>query len=310
MNRRDAIKAMGLGGFGLGLASAASRAEPKDSAAAPVLRVAHLTDIHLDEKNQAPEKFARQLRHLMALPNRPDFILNGGDTIMDAFAVKDRSRNDAQWKLWSDVFNAECDLEIKHCIGNHDIWGFGPPDDPLHGKHYAVEKMGLTAPYYSFDRGGWHFVVLDSVTVTDNGSCIGRLDDAQFEWLAADLAATPVATPILVMSHYPLLSATVFYPENARPDHNWTVPGEWMHIDFNRISDLFARHPNVRVCISGHMHQIDHVVFNDITYLCNGACCGGWWGNDTYIRSKAGYAVLNLYADGNVTRDFHHPAWA
>ncbi len=313
MNRRDAIKTMGLAGTGLALTPAlglASSAPAASSATAqPALRVAHLTDMHIYEGKNAPEKLARTFRHLMNLGTKADFILNGGDTILDAFAVKDLARNEAQWKLWSGIFNAECNLEIRHCIGNHDIWGQGPAGHPLHGKAYAMEKMQLASPYYSFDRGGWHFIVLDSVSVTPT-DCIGRLDEAQFAWLQADLARTPATTPVIVTSHYPLLSATVFYPENAKETKNWEIPGSWMHIDFNRINDLFAQHRNVKLCLSGHMHQIDRIDYDGVTYFCNGAVCGSWWSDEPYYRSKAGYAVLNLFADGTFTRDFHHPAWA
>jgi len=48
----------------------------------------------------------------------------------------------------------------------------------------------LKSAYYSFDRAGWHFVVLDSVGPSAD-VYMGKLDEAQMEWLKADLARVP-----------------------------------------------------------------------------------------------------------------------
>jgi 3',5'-cyclic AMP phosphodiesterase CpdA len=67
-------------------------------------------------------------------------------------------------------------------------------DEPLYGKQWACEQFGRDLPYESFDRGGWHIVLLDSV-FPHADSYIGKLDDAQWDWLEKDLAAVPPATP-------------------------------------------------------------------------------------------------------------------
>jgi hypothetical protein len=45
------------------------------------------------------------------------------------------------------------------------------------------EVLGLPSPYYSFDRGGWHFIVLNSVI---NWPQYGTLSAEHFEWLRDD----------------------------------------------------------------------------------------------------------------------------
>lgn len=35
---------------------------------------------------------------------------------------------------------------------------------------------------------------------------VGRIDDAQFDWFARDLAVVPATKPVLVVSHIPILS--------------------------------------------------------------------------------------------------------
>jgi 3',5'-cyclic AMP phosphodiesterase CpdA len=194
---------------------------------------------------------------------------------------------------------------MEHCLGNHDVWGRwhnALQSDPRGGlaKRWALDELGLERRYRSFDRGGWHFVVLDSIFL-QGGSYQARLDNDQFDWLAADLQAGPPTTPVLVVSHIPILGACVFFDGDNVADGRWVVPGAWMHLDAVRLRDLFRRHPNIRLCLSGHTHLRDRVDYEGVTYLCNGAVCGAWW-RGPYGGCPAGYGLIDLYPDG----DFDH----
>ncbi len=312
MKRRSLLKWLGLsaGAASLpGVASAASNSAAglrKDARRA--LRIVHLTDIHIHDKDDAPAKFARCLAAVQSLRRKPDLILDGGDTIMDALG-QDKLSVEKQWQVRHSIMRLDGEIPVRHCIGNHDIWAAGPKTDPLFGKQFALDRMELEKPYYSFDAKGWHFVILDSCELLDGGGYIGRFDEEQLEWLEADLAALAPQTPVLIMSHIPILTASGFYPENARDNGRWSVPGSWMHIDFNRVKDIFLKSPNPKVCLSGHMHLLDHVVYNDVTYLCNGAVCGNWWGGPTYHETSAGFAVLDLHTDGSFEREYVTYDW-
>jgi 3',5'-cyclic AMP phosphodiesterase CpdA len=272
-----------------------------DAATRRVLRIAHLTDVHVQPDGKAVEGFAACLEHVHGLKDRPDLILNGGDSIMDSIA-RERDAVEAQWDAWDRTLEANCTLPVVHCIGNHDAWGLDrvrsrtTGDEPRYGKRWPLERFGLEERYYSFDRAGWHFIVLDS-TLPIDGGYTARLDDEQFEWLAGDLAATPEMTPVLVASHIPILCGCAFLDGDNEKSGNWAVPGAWMHIDARRIKDLFYRHPNVKLALSGHIHLRDRLDYNGVTYLCNGAVCGGWWGGN-YQETEPGYAVIDLYGDG------------
>lgn len=304
MNRREIIKSLGLLGAG------AVTAGYSGIAASPrkrVLRVAHLTDIHLRDHDDAPKKFEKCLHALQSIADAPDIIFNGGDTIFDALGA-DKSNVERQWALWDSIIKEENSLPIVHCIGNHDVWGAGQKSDPLYGKAYAVEKMGLNKLYHSLEMAGWKFIVLDSTHPVGDGWYTGKLDDAQADWLESELAQTGSDTPIMVMSHIPILTATGFYEGNEKSG-NWVVPGSWMHIDFNRIKKMFLKHPNVKLCISGHMHLVDHVQYNGVTYCCNGAVSGNWWGNEVYHETHAGFALIDLYDDGNFEVEYRTYGW-
>jgi 3',5'-cyclic-AMP phosphodiesterase len=196
-------------------------------------------------------------------------------------------------------------------LGNHDIWGWGIPDKSLegqagYGKAQALEQLGLKSPYYSFDVGAWHFVVLDSLLRRGNGY-YGAIDPVQWKWLAADLAAVAKQRHICVVSHLPVLAACVFFDgDRIRPDH-WEVPDAWMHRDAAALLELFRAHP-VRLLISGHIHLHDVVEYDGMKFVCDGAVCGNWW-KGPYHETVEGFGVFDLYADGRAEHAYRGFGW-
>lgn len=281
-----------------------------------VLRIAHITDVHVQPERAAAEGFAACLRHIQALPDPPALILNGGDAVMDVSAA-DALRAATLRDLWRRVLAQECSLPIEHCLGNHDCWGTSPKSvglsgrEPLWGKAWGLDLLGLDRRYRSFDRAGWRFIVLDSTFIKPECKTHGytaKLDEEQFAWLEATLAATPVDQPALVLSHVPILSVTPYFDGDNESTGEWQVPGAWMHIDARRIKNLFARHPRVRLCLSGHIHLADRVDYAGVTYLCNGAVCGGWW-KGPYQETPAGYGLIDLYDDGSFESRYVDFGW-
>ena len=85
MQRRSWIKNTGglLLGAALPFAAGAGVLEAGAATLAPgdkkpVMRVAHLTDVHLKDKFDAPARFRRCLQHVQSQQPKVDFILNGG----------------------------------------------------------------------------------------------------------------------------------------------------------------------------------------------------------------------------------------
>lgn len=270
-----------------------------------VLRIAHLTDTHVQPELRAAEGLTACLRHVNALDDRPDLILTGGDHIMDAFK-QPRERTSAQWALWKSAIQNENSIPIRSCLGNHDVWGWnheksGTTGKELeYGKNWASDILGLARPYHSFARAGWHFIALDSVQPSRHpGEFSAFVDDEQFDWLSRELAQVPKTTPILLWSHIPIVSAVVNHlaVRETIHDNSWLEAGH-VHADSVKLVALFARHPNLKVCLAGHLHRIEHVEVKGIQYYCNGAVSGKWWkgANDGYPE---GYALVDLYDDGH-----------
>jgi len=263
----------------------------------PVLRVAHLTDVHLKDKFDAPARFAKCLHHVQQQPG-VDLILNGGDIVFDMNKENIDTIN-AQWKLWHSIIKSDCSLPMHYILGNHDVWwNENDKGQALYGKKFSMDQIQLSAPYYSFIKNGWKFILLDSVHLDiDDTWYMGKLGDVQFAWLENELNNTPAAMPVLVMSHIPLLTATNLVDDEVAVN-KWEILGGEMHTDISKIATLFYKHPNLKLCPSGHIHLRDKVVYNNVTYLCNGAVSGAWWeGNKR--ETAPGYGLIDLYADGS-----------
>jgi predicted MPP superfamily phosphohydrolase len=316
--------------FGVGTSAvcvaAAAVASPSTAATPPSrrLRIAHLTDIHLQPELQAARGLAACFAHVQGRPAMaggdapdgaaPDLIISGGDTIMDAFDA-DMARTKLQWELWRKVKADHCGIEMHSVVGNHDVWGWGRAKagtdgtEPLYGKRWVCDEFGRDLPYTSFDRGGWHIVLLDSVFPHEQ-SYIGRIDDAQWDWLERDLAAVAPATPVIIFSHMPILSATplAVAGPSAPGASVIQVPGSRIHVDGDRFQTLFAGRRNIKACASGHMHLIEQIDYQGVRYLCNGAVSAGWW-KGRNRDTDFGYAVVDLFDDGTAERRYVRYGW-
>lgn len=298
MERRSALKNIG----GLLLAPSIALKGYNNVADNPVLRIAHITDVHLKNDLGAPQKFTKCLHHIQQQSPKVDLILNGGDVVFDMNKENISTIND-QWQLTHSILKNENSLPIHYCLGNHDIWWY--EDDKgqaLYGKKYSMDQLHLSKPYYSITKNGWKIIMLDSVHLDiDNTWYIGKLGDEQFSWLQTELQNTPANMPVMVMSHIPILTALLMIEDNIV--NKWEMLGGDMHTDTAKIINLFYQHPNVKLCLSGHLHMRDKVVYNNVTYLCNGAVSGAWWKGNRR-ETAPGYGLINLYADGNFTEQY------
>jgi predicted MPP superfamily phosphohydrolase len=283
------------------------------------LVVAHLTDAHVQPELQAQEGLAACLEHVHGLPRRPDLILGGGDMVMDVMA-NDRSRATLQKACFDAAFR-DCRIPVRHCVGNHDIFGWNKEKSGTDGteadwgKKWALDLFGLERAAYSFDHGGWHFIALDGVQPNGDNGYLARLDDAQREWLAADLAAVPAGRPVLVWTHIPVVTVTGFTADrNAGRTGETVISRGEMHADAPAVHRLLAESGKVRLCLSGHMHLLDRVEVDGVTYICGGAVSGGWWRGphepkETAARCPSGYGLVTLRPDGSFTHEYRSYGW-
>lgn len=277
------------------------------TAAAQPFRFVHLTDIHVAPERQSEQGLVQCLRSVLALDPRPDFILTGGDLVMDVFE-QDEDRARKLFQLLRKVFDDNAGIPVHHCIGNHDVFGWGSSKvqegQAGYGKQMVSEYLELPNRYYRFDHQGWRFFVLDDIQPAPEKAYQAYLDEEQFAWLEAELKAKPKEMPAAAVCHIPLLSVTAI---GDAENNLYQIPTSSMCRDMPRLVQLFAEN-NVRLSLSGHLHQLDRIAFRGVEFICDGAVSGGWW-KGPHKGFEEGYGVIDLGADGSIQHQYLDYGW-
>ncbi|HEX7847276.1 MAG TPA: metallophosphoesterase [Chitinophagaceae bacterium] len=269
------------------------------------IRLAHLSDIHMKPGVIPEAGMAKALQHVQQLNPKADLIINGGDAIFDGLDA-DKQKTREQWNLFNGILKKENSLPVYHCIGNHDVWGWfikenKPEQDRLYGKVWVVEELQMKNRYYSFSKENWHFIVLDSTQLNPAGGYIGKVDEQQLDWLTKELEASKDKF-VCIVSHIPILSiCSGLFFNKTEANGDLLIKRNLMHTDFLALKTLFQQYPNIKVCISGHIHLQDEVNYLGIKYYCNGAVSGNWW-KGPYYEFPPAYALLELFPDGSSKR--------
>lgn len=294
------------GFFAAGLAMLPDLASAEPKAAKKSFRFAFISDIHVKPGKVPEAGMAKAIQHIQNLKPKVDFIINGGDSIMDALAATKESTQ-TQWDLFHSIMEKENKLPVYPCIGNHDIYGWfhktPDPSDPLYGKSWAVNELKMSERYYHFTKGKWNFIVLDSTQLNPAGGYIGKIDDVQMEWLKNKLAEIPSDQFICFVSHIPILSiCSGLFFDKTEANGDLMIKRNLMHADFLTLKPLFRKYPNIKTCLSGHVHLQDEVQYLNIEYFCNGAVCGNWW-SGPYQEFDPAYALFEFFDDGTCKRE-------
>jgi 3',5'-cyclic AMP phosphodiesterase CpdA len=286
------LGAIGLGKFSYAASSTNDILQPKIRS----LRIAHITVCHTQPKMKTEKALKSVFRQINNMQDKPDIIINTGDSVLDANYAAAGFLEDC-WNVWNDC-NGCCSVPIYHCIGNHDIWiahDIEVGKQFKEGKISCMQKLGLSSPYYSFEKFGWKFICLDSIN-DDNYS----LDHTQFSWLQQQLSSTD--KPVCIYSHVPIISAASMMYAMERRAGKESVLRKEMHADAKQLKDMFFRYQNVKLCLSGHVHYIDEVDYLGVKYMCNGSVAGNWW-KGSLDEFPPAYAIIDLYSDGTVKKD-------
>jgi len=274
----------------LGLMGQAAAAE-----AAPFTFV-HLTDPHVQPELGGGEGLRQCLAKINALNPRPDFVITGGDLIMDALHVEE-SRAALEWKLFGECLGT-LELPVHHVIGNHDVGGWSsrarmPQASRYFAKEFFMEHYGQGHTYRSFDHKGWHFILLDSIgQIPGSPDYRGWVDDTQLAWLEADLRATGPTTPIVIVTHIPLQSA--MHQLAANPSAAPLPPNALVN-NFSEFRPLLRKH-NVKLVLSGHGHVRERIELSGMTHIQSGAVSGLWWKGPVAGEAEA-FGIVECSAD-------------
>jgi 3',5'-cyclic AMP phosphodiesterase CpdA len=223
--------------------------------------------------------FARDFVRRMNDEVRPDLVVNLGDDIEDESREADLARY------------GECQAILRgaraplvNVAGNHDTINLNRDD--------LNAFWGRSGPlHYSFDTGGWHFVVLHTLEKKDVEI---RVPAPQIEWLRADLAAS--SAPVVVFMHH---SAS----EQRLDDSRWW-PGR-SHLalvkEREELRHLFETSGRVRLVINGHLHWNHLDVIRGIPYVTVQSLIENV-DDDEPGRAAQAHAVVRLSAHRGVVR--------
>lgn len=276
------------------------------------VRFVHFTDVHVRSGRNAADGLAKAIQHVHELPDKPDFILNGGDAIDDALehGIEEVEK---QWTLWNEAWRTGGSLPVRNCLGNHDVWGWDKAkskttgNEPKWGKQLALDHLELPQSYYHFDQGKWRFFVLDSMTFDEETAYHGELDSTQFEWLRNELQQTPVDTSVVIVSHIPILTVgTIGFTDLLRKHPQGLKM--LSHQDAYELLQLFRQYPNIKLCLSGHTHLTEQISYAGINFVNSGAVCGQWW-KGHFHHTLEGYNIIDLYDDGSYRTQYLNYGW-
>ncbi len=248
---------------------------------------AFITDIHLQPESNAVRGFLEAIDTINDL--RPDFVIVGGDNIMDALAQR-HGRADSLYTLYQETEKA-LKMPVYHTMGNHEIYGIykrsgADPNHPDYGEKMFENRFGKS--YYSFDHKGWKFMILNSVEDAGRDSYIGLIDEKQVEWIKDELQKTNLATPIALSTHIPFITA------NTQKYSGTTIPNDSSQVIVNgkEVIDLFKGY-NLKLVLQGHLHMVEDIYIDGIHFITGGAVCTAWW-RRPYHDDEEGFVLVRV----------------
>lgn len=165
-------------------------------------------------------------------------------------------------------------------VGNHDL-DFESSTNP---GSTATFQRHFGPPYYSFDRGRIHYVVLNDVFWYGQ-TYLAYLTAEQLAWLAADLQRIEKGRTVVVANHIPV--------QSTRSERSRTRPTPGLMLN-NRDALYSLLEPYDAHIVSGHVHESEYLERGGaVEHIC-GAVCGAWWsGPICYDGTPSGYSVFH-----------------
>ena len=240
----------------------------KRSRAASTFTFVDASDTHL-----APASLPQTQRFRAVVDSlHPDFVLIVGDLVRDALRVPETEAR-SYYDMLAREFGA-FKVPLWLVPGNHENFGIETalshvdPANPLFGR--AMYHRYFGPDYYSFTRGGVHFIGLNSVDISGT-SYYGQVDSVQLAWLEHDLSHIPKTMPVVTFNHIPLVSSFVGfggYTDGPPAPTLITVNGKtsFRHVVSNAsdVLTVLRTHQHV-LAIGAHIHAGER-----ITYITDG----------------------------------------
>jgi calcineurin-like phosphoesterase family protein len=279
-NRRGFIQKMALGGLMITpfrkLAAAPIQLEE-----APVkakLRFGICADVHHDIMHDAESRLQVFIADMQN--QQVDFIIQLGDF------CRPYDKNLPFLKIWEQFQGPRY-----HVLGNHDTDGGFTHDQVIH--FWKAPQQ-----YYSFDKNGYHFVVLNGNEKNpspDKAKGYARyIGQEQQAWLEKDLQQTK-------------LSTIIFCHQGLDNDLGGIENATLVRLILERANQE-AGFKKVGLVFSGHHHQDYQNEINDITYVQINSMSYQWLG-DAYAKVRYSAEIDQKYPYIKYTVPYKDPIY-
>ena len=240
------------------------------------LRFGIMTDVHKDVMHDADQRTKAFIDDMTAVA--PDFIIELGDFCQPI------AENKGLLKIWN-AFPGES----YHVLGNHDMDGGFSHDS-------TVAYLHSPGRYYSFDKEGFRFVILDCNEVNPApdrqpgyAHFVGQIEQ---DWLRKEIENSKF--PTVIFSHQPLNSGI----ENTKAI-------------LQILLESGKKNPAGRViaCFNGHDHANQYKKVDGIWFMQINSMSYDWLG-DQYAHNSYPDSVHAKYPDIKYTAPYKDPLWA
>jgi 3',5'-cyclic-AMP phosphodiesterase len=307
--RRSVMVAAGLTAGGPAIPAVADSSAPAQS-----MRFVFATDTHLMQDNglHSEDGLIAALQAIDAARPRPDLIVCGGD-LTDPSPSLDYDPAEKLLNRFFDIWNQHVSLETHYVFGNHDLVGTKNPavsrDDPRFGKGLFQKQLSLSRLYYSFEKAGWRFIILDDVWPNPDGTYYAEYKADQLAFLQSELQKEN-SKPTIIACHIPAVSVFPALAGLTKLDRtNVETPSSLVSRNSkNLIDTIRGASANVKLVLAGHLHHQERVDTDGICYLNGGAVCGNWWKGPN-MGCPEGFNVIDLHPDGTFTLDYKTFGW-
>ncbi|HVJ07240.1 MAG TPA: metallophosphoesterase [Acidisarcina sp.] len=279
LKRRDFLFSASLSVLASGVtqvsASTLASIEPAEDKSSSV-RFGIIADLHHDFTFDAPKRLQAFVDEMNRL--KPDFILELGDFCCPV------ENNTAIVDIWNHFHGRKY-----HVIGNHEM-------DQKCSREQVVRFWGMPGRYYSFDRGGFHFVVMDGNDPDPQNPgerYPSGIDLEQLEWLSEDLSSTRL--PTIVFCHQGFDNTAVRNRESVR----------------TLLENTPSRNGRGKVIavFSGHFHSDYYNLINGIHYIQINSATYQWCGKNVN-NDSFGTAAEKLHPLIKYMAFYQDPLWA
>jgi 3',5'-cyclic AMP phosphodiesterase CpdA len=252
------------------------------------LRFGFITDLHHLQFNKNEEVRMKGFMDAVVKEN-PDFIIQCGDFCRP----KNSDRIMDEWNRFKGP--------KYHVLGNHDM--------DVCDKETIMKLWEMPERYYSFDRDGFHFIVMDrNFLKKDDGTLIDYntsnwgpmpspkrsfTDSAQLDWLKEDLAKTQ--NPVVVFMHQPVFLSD-FFTELGNADEILKIFDE---ANFN--AEKKKTPGKIAAVFMGHDHDDRHGERNGVHYFIINSASYVYTDSGAHYYKDPLFAFITLDHAGKLT---------